>query len=89
MTMIWYPILGYGIFWIGLVLAVIMFATMRKFYPILYLASISVYIFTLGFVIDVFDVGKEGILILLAFSTLLMITIGMSLAKSKQKKKKR
>lgn len=83
----WYPFLGYGIFWIGLVLAVVLFAMMRKFYPVFYLASIAVYIFTLGFVIDVFSLGKESILFLLACSTLLMIGIGMFLSKRKKKKR--
>ena len=60
----WYPFLGWGVFWIGLVVSIILFAMKRKFYPIMYLISISLYIFTTGFVIDVFDMGKNGILLI-------------------------
>ena len=77
----WYPYLGYGVFWIGLIISLILFAIKKKFYPIMYLISISLYIFTVGFVIDVFDLGKNGIILILAFSSIVMIGLGIYLSK--------
>jgi uncharacterized membrane protein YvlD (DUF360 family) len=78
--MAWYPYLGYGIFWIGLVVAIILYAMKRKWNPIMYLISVCLYIFTVGFVIDAFDLSKNGILITLAFSALVMIGLGFYLS---------
>ena len=83
--MAWYPVLGYGIFWIGLVVSIILYAMKRKWYPIMYLISVSLYIFTVGFIIDVFELSKNGILLTLAFSTLVMIGLGIYLSKKFQK----
>lgn len=77
----WYPFLGYGVFWVGLVVSIIIYAMKRKWYPIMYIIAISLYIFTVGFVIDVFDIGKNGILFILAFSSLVMIGLGFYLSK--------
>ena len=77
----WYPFLGYGVFWIGLVVSIILYAMKRKWYPLMYLISISLYIFTVGFVIDVFDIGKNGILLILALSSAIMIGLGVYLSK--------
>lgn len=79
--MAWYPFLGYGIFWIGLVVSIILFAMKRKWYPLMYLISICLYIFTVGFVIDVYDLSKNWVLLILAFSALLMIGLGLYLSK--------
>ena len=81
MATYWYPFLGYGVFWIALVTSIILYAIKRKWYPIMYLISISLYIFTVGFVIDVFDLTKNWILLILAFSAFLMISIGTYLSK--------
>ena len=79
--MAWYPFLGFGIFWIGLVIAIILYAMKRKWHPIMYLISICLYIFTVGFIIDVFDFEKNGILTTLAFSTAVMLGLGFYLSK--------
>ena len=83
--MAWYPFLGYGIFWIGLITSIILYAMKRKWYPIMYLISVSLYVFTMGFIIDVFDLSKNGILIILAFSALIMIGAGSYLSQKFQK----
>ncbi|MBS1266678.1 MAG: hypothetical protein MAG795_00646 [Candidatus Woesearchaeota archaeon] len=83
--MSWYPILGHGIFWIGLIIAIILYIVKRKWHPILYLISVSLYIFTIGFVIDVFDLSKDWILLLLAFSAAVMIGLGVYLSKKSKK----
>lgn len=79
--MAWYPYLGYSIFWIGLIVAVILYAVKRKWYPLMYLISICLYIFTIAFMIDIYDLGKNAILGLLALSAVLMIGVGMYLSK--------
>lgn len=77
----WYPYLGYGVFWIGLVVAIILYAMKRKWHPLMYLISISLYIFTVGFIIDVFDLSKNWILLSLALSAIIMIGLGTYLSK--------
>ncbi len=83
--MAWYPFVGYGVFWIGLIVSIILYAMKRKWYPIMYLISVSLYIFTAGFIIDVFNLSKNLILLTLAFSALVMIGLGMYLSKKFQK----
>jgi len=73
----WLGVFGWGIFFVGLVASVILFAVKRRFYPVMYLVSIALYIFTIGFVIDAFDVGKNGVLLLLAFSAVVFILLGV------------
>lgn len=77
----WYPFLGYSVFWLALITAIVLYVAKRKWYPLLYLISVSLYVFTVGFVIDVFDLSKNGILFLLALSAALMIGAGMYLSK--------
>ena len=79
--MAWYPFLGYSVFWLALVTAIILYAMKREWYPIMYLISVALYIFTVGFVIDVFDFGRNGILLVLAFSAAVMIGLGIYLSK--------
>lgn len=73
----WLGPFGWGIFFIGLVIAIILFLVKRKFYPVMYLVSVALYVFTFGFVIDAFDMGKNSILLLLAFSSLIFILAGV------------
>lgn len=83
----WLGPFGWGIFFIGLVVAIILFAIKRKFYPVMYLASIATYIFTIGFVIDAFDLSKNITLLLLALSALIFILLGFYFAKKFETKK--
>ena len=83
----WLGPFGWGIFFIGLVVAIILFAIKRKFYPVMYLVSIATYIFTIGFTIDVFDLGKGGVLLVLAFSTVVFIGLGLYFASKFSKEK--
>src|SRR3989344_5434154 len=73
---VWLGAFGWGIFFIGVLAAVILFAVRRKFYPVMYLVSIATYIFTVGFIIDALNVGRNGVLILLALSAVLFISLG-------------
>ncbi|MEK6800308.1 MAG: hypothetical protein AABY10_01820 [Nanoarchaeota archaeon] len=70
-------IFGWGIFFIGVVVAIVLFAIKKKFYPVMYLVSIALYIFTVGFVMDIFDMGKNGVLLMLALSACFFILAGM------------
>jgi len=83
----WLGPLGWGIFFIGLVVAIILFAIKRKFYPVMYLASIATYIFTVGFVIDAFDLSRDVTLLLLALSALIFILLGFYFAYRFERKK--
>lgn len=76
----WLGPFGWGIFFIGVVLAIILFAIKKKFYPVMYLISIATYIFTVGFIIDAFDFGKNLILTTLAISSIGFILIGLYIA---------
>ena len=73
----WLAPYGWGIFFIGLVVAIILFATSRKFYPVMYLISIATYIFTIGFMIDAFNLSKNYVLLLLALSSIVFIGLGL------------
>ena len=86
--MVWYPIVGWLVFWIAFVAGITLFIIYRKLYNIFYLVSISLYIFTIAFMIDVFNFGKIGILSTLVFSAVIFMLIGyyLSLVFSKDKK---
>ena len=72
----WYPFLGWGVFIIGLIVAIVMFSNMKKIYPVFYVASIALYIFTAGFYMDVFNLAKGGILTVLVISAALFMLLG-------------
>ncbi len=82
--MAWYPFLGYGVFWIGLIVAIIIYIKKRKFYPLMYLISVALYIFTVGFVMDVFNFSRNQISLTLAFSAVLFIFLGRLITQSQK-----
>ena len=77
----WYPILGWGVFWIGLIVSIILFSIYKKLYPVIYLISVALYIFTIGFTIDVFELQETGILITLVISAIMFMVLGFYLSK--------
>jgi len=77
----WYPILGWGVFWIGLIVSIILFSIYKKLYPVFYLISVALYIFTIGFAIDVFKFQELGILITLVSSAIIFMALGFYLSK--------
>jgi Kef-type K+ transport system membrane component KefB len=83
----WLGVLGWGTFFIGLVAAIIIYAIKRKFYPIMYLVSIATYFFTVGFVIDAFDLDRDFVMLLLGFSAVLFILLGFYFSKKFSEKK--
>jgi len=76
-----YPFLGWAVFWISLISSIILFAKYKKLSSIFYLISVSLYIFTIGFAIDVFEFGKFGILTTLVVSALIFMLLGYYLSK--------
>ena len=85
----WLAPFGWGIFFIGLVVAIILYAVKQKFYPVMYLVSIATYIFTIGFVIDAFDLGKNVVLLLLGLSAVIFILLGFYFSKKFEKVKEK
>ena len=85
--MAWYLFLGFGTFWLSLIISIILYAVKRKWYAISYLICVSLYVFTVGFVIDAFDLSKNWILFILALSTAMMIRLGIYLSKNSKAKK--
>lgn len=83
----WLGAFGWGIFFLGLVAAIILFAVKRKFAPVMHLVSIVTYIFTIGFIIDAFEVGKNGVLLLLAMSAVIFIALGFYFSTKFKKEK--
>ena len=77
----WYPILGWAVLWIGLVISIILMAINKKFYPVMYVVSVGLYIYTAGFIIDVFTLGSGGVLFVLIFSALVFMGLGYYLSK--------
>lgn len=77
----WYPFLGWADFIISLIIAIIIYAKSRKFYPIFYLIAISLYVFTAGFYIDVYDLTRGGILMVLVISAVLFMLAGWYFSK--------
>jgi hypothetical protein len=47
----------------------------------MYVISAALYVFTVGFAIDVFDLDKNWILLIFAVSAAVMIIVGSQLAK--------
>ena len=77
----WYPLLGWGVFWISLIISIILFSIYKKLYPVIYLISIALYMFTIGFAIDVFNLQETGILVILVISAALFMVLGFYLSR--------
>jgi len=72
----WYPVVGWLVFIVGLVTSIVMFSNTKKLYHVFYVASISLYIFTAAFYMDVFNLTKGGILTVLVISAVLFMVLG-------------
>ena len=79
--MAWYPVVGHFSFWVGLIISIIIYSIKRKWYPILFIISVALYIFTVGFIMDVFALSRDGILLMLVLSAAAMIGMGFYLSK--------
>jgi len=72
----WYPVVGWLVFIVGLVTSIVMFSNTKKLYHVFYVASISLYIFTAAFYIDVFNLAKAGVLAVLVISAVVFMFLG-------------
>jgi hypothetical protein len=73
-------VLGWFVFVISFILAVVLFAVYRRLYPVFYLVSIAFYVYTMGFMIDAFNFGRFGILSTLVISAVVFILAGYYLS---------
>lgn len=87
--MTWYQFVGYSLFWVGLIVSVILYAIKRKWHPIMYMISVALYVFLVCFIIDVYQLKKNGILLILSISALIMLGLGYYLNKKFSKVSKR
>lgn len=78
---LFYGMWGWGIFWISLIVGIILFVKSKKLYPVIYLISIALYVFTAGFVIDAYSLGKLGILLTLVISAIVFMLLGYYFSK--------
>jgi len=78
---------GFGqlIFWVSLIVAGVLFGIYRKIHPVFYLSSVALYIYTAGFVIAEYSLGKGWILGILVFSAIVFMLLGYYLSKSIKK----
>lgn len=74
--MAWYGPVGIGIFFLALIVSLILYLLYRKFYPIVYVIFLSLYMFTLSYLIDVFKLNRDLILGLLALTAVVMMLLG-------------
>ncbi|MBW3019221.1 hypothetical protein KY329_03490 [Candidatus Woesearchaeota archaeon] len=79
------------VFWILIVpliiLLAVVYGTGRKLYRLLYILSVFTYAMTVMYAIDAFELGRNAIILLLAFSSLLMILLGLKFRTKKRRRK--
>ncbi len=75
-----YEVVGYGVFWLSLILAIILFVKYKKISKVFYLITVALYIFTASYMIDIFDFGKFGIMATLIISAILFMVLGYYLS---------
>jgi uncharacterized membrane protein len=84
----WSLFVGILIFVIAIVLAITLYLRYKKISQIVFLTSISTYIFAVFYTWDVFDLNKNWVIGLLFFSTILMLALGKYFSSSEFKKDK-
>lgn len=72
----WSIFLGVLVFIVALVFAIVYYFKFKKIYLILYIAAIATYIFSVFYTWDVFELNKNGVLLMLLASTVVMILLG-------------
>lgn len=78
--MVFYEPIGWVVFWVSLILAIWLYVKYKKFSYLFYLISISLYVFTAGFMIDIYQFTKFGILGTLVVSAILFMILGWYLS---------
>lgn len=72
----WSIAIGFLVYFIALIIAVIYYVSYRKFSLVLYVASISTLIFSIFYAIDVFDFSRHLIMLTLVISTAVFFMLG-------------
>lgn len=77
----WSIALGVVIFLIGIVAAIIYYLRYKKWFIILYVAALAVFIFSIFYTWDVLELKGFGVMLLLALSAGVMIFLGKHFSK--------
>jgi len=72
----WSIVLGVIIFIIGIVFATMYYLRYKKIFMIVYVASVSTYIFSVFYLWDVFELSKNWVMFMLMISTVIMFFLG-------------
>ena len=72
----WSIAVGVLVFIIAIIVAAIYYFRFKRIYLIAYVASIATYVFSVFYIWDVYELKKNGVLVLLLISTGLMIFLG-------------
>jgi len=72
----WSIALGFLIFFIAIIFAVVLFVVYRKISLVFFISAIATYIFSVFYAWDVFEFTREFVLLILIFSTILMVLLG-------------
>lgn len=83
----WSIIIGVLVFIIAIIFAIISYVKHKKIYQILYILSVSTYIFAIFYTWDIFELTKNLVLIMLLISTILMLSVAKYFSYTKVFKK--
>ncbi|MCH8519590.1 MAG: hypothetical protein LAT82_02445 [Nanoarchaeota archaeon] len=72
----WSIAVGFLVYFIAIIFAIVFYVIYRKFSLILYTASISTLIFSIFYAIDVFDFSRNLIMLTLVISTIAFFALG-------------
>lgn len=79
--MVWLVWIAWPSFFIALIIGIILFIKSKHFYPVIYVASVWLYIFTAGFLIDAYTLGRFGILTVMIISAIVFMALGYYFSK--------
>ena len=72
-----------------LILLMVLYAKGKRLYKVMYVLSVFTYSMLIMYTIDAYDLNRDWILGLLAFSALLMMLVGYHFHKGPQKRKRK
>ncbi|MBI5872227.1 hypothetical protein HZB88_04045 [archaeon] len=87
--MVWYIATFFVLLLPLLIVLGIVYAAMKKLYPLMWILAVFTYINTVTYSIGAYNLGENGILALLSFSAILMIGFGMYIAYLRKKGKEK
>ncbi len=79
--MTFYNIIGWLLIVVAVIGGSVIYGTKKKFYLVVYLISLFSYIYTLVFIIDVYELSKNWTLFLLALTAAIFMLIGFYISK--------